>query len=187
MKIITGKHKNRVIPTLKKSDYRPSTTKFREALFSILSSGEFLESQSIVNSRVLDLFAGTGSLSFEALSRGADSITLVEENENYLKLAMEFAHKIGEEEQVRVLLMNAVDLVQASSKYDLIFMDPPYYNDYIKKILKILIIREWLAQDAIVAIEMEIHKKIEMPKELKIIKEKVYSNNKLLILKYQQS
>ena len=187
MRIISGKHKNRVIPTLKKSNYRPSTTKFREALFSILSSGEFLESQPVVGAKVLDLFAGAGSLSFEALSRGADSITLIDKNEDHLKLAREFAYKLGEEEQVTALLMNAVDLAQASSKYDLVFMDPPYYNNYIEKSLKSLITREWLAHNAVIAIEMEVRKEIEIPKRVEIVKEKIYGNNKLLILKYEQN
>ena len=58
MRIIAGKHKNRVIPSLKNSDYRPSTTKFREALFSILSSGEFANTMPVENADILDLYAG---------------------------------------------------------------------------------------------------------------------------------
>ena len=64
MKIISGKHKNRIIPTSKASEYRPTTAKLREALFSIIVSGEFFNSKPLDNAQTLDLFAGTGILSF---------------------------------------------------------------------------------------------------------------------------
>ena len=116
MRIIAGKHKNRVIPTLKNSDYRPSTAKFREALFSILSSGEFADVRLIQGAQVLDLFAGTGSLSFEALSRGASSITLVDNCREHLDLALDFARKIGELDNISVLITDATFLSKAPRK-----------------------------------------------------------------------
>jgi len=57
MKIISGKHKNRIIPTSKDAHYRPTTAKFREALFSIITSGEFFNSKSIADAQVLDLLS----------------------------------------------------------------------------------------------------------------------------------
>ena len=187
MRIIAGKYKNRVIPTLKKSDYRPSTTKFREALFSILSSGEFVDTQPIIGAKVLDLFAGTGSLAFEALSRGAENITLIDNNDEHLKISKGFAKKIGEESNVKALLMNGASLLGSIDKYNLVFMDPPYYNNYIVKSLNSLIKNQWLAEGALIAIEMAKSEKFELPKNLQLIKEKIYGNNKLLILKYEQS
>ncbi|PCJ24726.1 MAG: 16S rRNA (guanine(966)-N(2))-methyltransferase RsmD [Rickettsiales bacterium] len=187
IRIIAGKHKNRVIPTLKKADYRPSTTKFREALFSILSSGEFAESQPVTGATLLDLFAGTGALSFEALSRGAGSITLIDSNETHLKLAKEFAAKIGEEDNVTTLTANALLLPKSITKYDLVFMDPPYYNDMVAKSLKCLIKRDWLANGALIAIEMSARERLDLLDGLILLKEKRYGNNKLLILKYEQS
>ena len=186
MRIISGKHKNRVVPTLKNSDYRPSTTKFREALFSILSSGEFSDSQPVIGARILDLFAGTGGLSFEGLSRGADSILLVDNKAEHLKIADQFAKKIGEEANVKTLLASALHLPRTIHKYSLVFMDPPYYNNHAIKSLRSLIDKEWLEDGAIIAVEMEKRVKLELPDNLSLIKEKIYGNNKLLILKYEQ-
>lgn len=186
MRIIAGKYKNRVIPSLKNSDYRPSTTKFREALFSILSSGEFADNSPVDASDVLDLFAGTGSLSFEALSRGAKSITLIDNNKEHLQIAKEFATKIGEEENVKFLLLSAISLPQSAHKYSLVFMDPPYYNQFVEKALISLIQNRWLEDKAIIAIEMEKREELGLPVSMSLIKEKIYGNNKLLILRYEQ-
>ncbi len=186
MKIIAGKHKNRIIPSLKNSNYRPSTTKFREALFSVLSSGEFIDKPPFEDAEILDLFAGTGSLSFEGLSRGAKTITLLDNNKDHLKVAKGFAVKINEEDNVKFLLASAICLPLATEQYGLVFMDPPYYNQFVEKSLISLIKNNWLKNNAIIAVEMEKREALVMPQNIVLIKEKIYGNNKLLILRYEQ-
>jgi 16S rRNA (guanine966-N2)-methyltransferase len=186
MRIIAGKYKNRTIPSLKNSDYRPSTTKFREALFSILSSGDFLDNKPFEDVDVLDLFAGTGSISFEALSRGAKSVTLIDNNKKHLEVAKEFAAIIDEKENISFLLTSAISLPHASRQYSLVFMDPPYYNDYVGKALDSLIKNSWLEKKAIIAVEMEKNETLDLPANVSVVKERIYGKNKLLILKYEQ-
>jgi 16S rRNA (guanine966-N2)-methyltransferase len=186
MRIIAGKHKNRVIPTRKESDYRPSTEKFREALFSILSSGEFADTKPVVGAQVLDLFAGTGSLSFESLSRGANNVTLVDNDRENMDLALNFAKKIGEEKNTSVLIADATFLSKSSRKYNLVFMDPPYFKNLIIKSLTCLIKNDWLENGAIITVEMSYRENIEFIDSITLVKEKIYGNNKLLILKYEQ-
>lgn len=187
MRIIAGKHKNRIIPTSKKADYRPSTTKFREAIFNILSSGKFFASQPIIGAKVLDLFSGTGGLAFEALSRGAKSILLVDNKEEHLKSSYEFAKKIGEELKISTLLTDATNLPISTNKYNVVFIDPPYYHGYIDKALQSLIKQDWIEDGAIIVIEMQKTEQIILPKNMYLYKEKLYNNNKLLILKYEQN
>lgn len=184
MKIITGKHKNRVIPTIKNASYRPSTTKFREAIFSILSSGEFVETQPIIGAQVLDLFAGSGSLSFEALSRGAKNVSLVDINPKYLTIAEEFAKKIGESENVTTYSSDARTIYLGRNKFSIVFMDPPYDEQYINATLKNLDDINCLTQDALIVIEMSKYESCSFNSNFLLYTEKIYGNNKLLILKY---
>lgn len=184
MKIITGKHKNRVIPTIKGASYRPSTTKFREAIFSILSSGEFLASQPVIGADILDLFAGSGSLSFEALSRGAKTVTLVDINPEYLKIAENFAKKIGESENVATYACDSRTIYLGRNKFSMVFMDPPYHDKYITPTLKNLDEINCLAEDALIVIEMSKYESCSFNSNFLLYTEKIYGNNKLLILKY---
>jgi len=184
MKIIAGKYKGRVVPTVKGSNYRPSTAKFKEALFSILSSGEFAQDNPLLNASVLDLFSGSGSLSFEAVSRGAKTALLVDTNRIHLETAKSFAEKIGESTNIKRLQTNVLHLSYTPFKYNLVFLDPPYYNDMVDKVLRGLIQNNWLAQGAIIAIEMEKAKTIKGYDSLTVLKEKIYGNSKLLILKH---
>ena len=186
MKIIAGKFKNRVIPTLKNSDYRPSTTKFREALFSILTSGQFMDSGIIEDAKVLDLFAGSGSLSLEALSRGASHITLIDNNKDSLELINQFAKKIDCVDSIKTVNADAKNLPRSTQKFSLIFMDPPYHKNYVGKALHSLVSNEWLEVGAIIAIEISKFDKLKLRNEFEILKEKVYGNNRLLVLRYGQ-
>lgn len=186
MKIISGKYKNRTIPTDKKADYRPTTSKFREALFSILSSGEFEADEPVVNADILEAFSGTGILSFEALSRGAKSITLIDNNNEYLKKAEAFAEKIGATDDIRTICCDALRIGKPNKQYDIIFLDPPYYKKLADKFLPLLVKFNWIKKDGLIAIEMDKREKLVLPNDipLELIKEKIYGKNKLLIYKY---
>ena len=84
-------------------------------------------------------------------------------------------------------MLDALRLPLSVEKYDLVFMDPPYYNDYVSKSLKGLIVRQYLEEGAIIAIEMEKRGSLEIPASMLVVKEKIYGNNKLIILRYEQS
>lgn len=190
MKIISGKYKNRVIPLNKKADYRPTTSKFREALFSILFSGEFADEQPIIGANILDIFSGSGILSFESLSRGAKSATLIDKNNEYLLQAKRFADKIGEAENLHTICVDALRIKQSHMRYDVIFLDPPYYQKFGDKILPLLIKYDWINDNGLVAIEMDKRENLEKQQELasqglELIREKIYGKNKLLIYRYK--
>lgn len=183
IRIITGKHKNRIIPTLKNSNYRPSTGKIREAIFSILTSGEFSDGRLFTKeSKVLDLFAGTGSLAFESCSRGAGTITLIDINSDYLRVAKEFANKIGEMDNMTFLNINATALPKCKNNFDLIFIDPPYGNNLVPKAVNALKKGQWLKDGSIIVVESD--KNEDFADDcLEVIKEKIYGDSRLLVVR----
>jgi 16S rRNA (guanine966-N2)-methyltransferase len=186
IRIIAGKHKNRIIASLNNANYRPSTGKIREAIFSILTSGEFRDNKLFTQqSKILDLFAGTGSLAFEALSRGASGVTLIDINANYLQAAKKFATQIGEIDKVNLLNIDATSLPKATTIFDLIFIDPPYHNNLSNKAVDSLKKGGWLKDGAILVLELA--KTDDFSDDsLELIKEKIYGVSKLIILKYNR-
>lgn len=189
MKIIAGEHKNRIIPTSKFLRYKPTTAKLREALFNIIGSGEFFHSKPLDNAQTLDLFAGTGILSFEALSRGAKNATLIDNNLEHLKLIKKFADKIGKTNNIYCQLADASSLPASNKQYSIVFIDPPYYNNLCIKTLTCLIQNNWLENNAIIAIEMEkaVTLILKNFSNLHMIKDKVYGNSRLIIVQYKKT
>lgn len=185
MRIIAGKYKNRVIPTVKDSDYRPSTAKFREAVFNILFSGEFMKSKPVEGAEVLDLFAGSGSLSFEALSRGATNATLVDINAQHLKMAENFARALGESDNITTHVADATNVRLPQSRFSLVFIDPPYKTQYLKRALDNLATSGCLRKQAIIVVEMSKYDDFEKSQHFVTVKEKLYGNNRLIVLCYE--
>jgi 16S rRNA (guanine966-N2)-methyltransferase len=185
LKIISGKFQNQKIPIAKNIKYRPSTGKLKEAIFSILTSGEFIGDKLFnENIKVLDLFAGSGSLAFESLSRGAGFATLIDIDPFSLKIAEEFATTLNIHNKVNLVNINALNLPKANTAFDLVFVDPPYHNKIVTKVMKLLIKNNWLNTDAIIVVEMAKTDDYVLDKNIEIIREKLYGNTKLLVLKY---
>ncbi|WP_375319364.1 16S rRNA (guanine(966)-N(2))-methyltransferase RsmD [Candidatus Tisiphia endosymbiont of Oplodontha viridula] len=182
IRIIAGKHRNRIVPTLKNANYRPSTGKIREAIFSILTSGEFSDGRLFTQeSKILDLFAGTGSLAFESCSRGAGAVTLIDINSDYLRVAKEFASKIGEADKMTFLNINATALPKCKNSFDLIFIDPPYGHNLVPKAVNTLKKGQWLKEEETIIV-IESAKNEDFADDcLEIIKEKIYGDSRLLI------
>lgn len=179
MRIIAGKFKGMNIPTIKGADYRPSTGKLKEAIFSILCSADAIE-----GAYVLDLFSGTGSLAFESLSRGAAFVTCVDRESSHIKSIKSFAEKIGEVNNLSTLVVDAANLPKAKIQYDIVFIDPPYFKSLANKSLISLDKNGWLKIGATIILELGRKEDIEIPESYEIIDDRIYGNSKLVILKF---
>lgn len=117
MEIITGKYKGKRVETLSGNYYRPTTSRIRKSIFDILGDLE--------SSKVLDLFAGSGILGFEAASRGACEVTFIENNFQLLKL-LQFNSAEFDQTDIIVKRRDVFSFLLQAGKFDLIFADPPY-------------------------------------------------------------
>ncbi|HUL45426.1 MAG TPA: 16S rRNA (guanine(966)-N(2))-methyltransferase RsmD [Bacteroidota bacterium] len=126
MRIIAGKYKGRILESPRDGDVRPATGRVKGTIFNMLQNR-----LNLIGASVLDLFAGSGSLGFEALSRGARSVTFVESTSSVLRTVEKNAAHLGCEDDCDFLRSPAEDyLLHAREKFDLIFADPPYaYTD----------------------------------------------------------
>ena len=135
MKIIAGKYKNRSLKSLSSKIVRPTSATVKKSLFQILEPFE--------NKRVLDLFAGIGSLGIESISRGALEVTFVERNKKVAKILRNNLDQICLDDSYSVANIDVIKYLEKSkSKYDIIFADPPYetveFNDLKLKVIKLL-------------------------------------------------
>lgn len=126
MRIIAGKHRGTILADVGAGDtaahLRPTSDRVRESLFSMLTHLSVIH-----DARVLDLFAGTGALGLEALSRGAGHVTFVENGRAGQKLIAQNIKKLRVEETAQVLRHDATALGSCTATpFDLVFLDPPY-------------------------------------------------------------
>ncbi|MBU2380481.1 MAG: 16S rRNA (guanine(966)-N(2))-methyltransferase RsmD [Alphaproteobacteria bacterium] len=155
MQIVAGKLKGRAIVAPEGQDTRPTSDRARQAVFNVLEHAAWAEPLS--GMRVIDLFAGSGALGFEAISRGAASCLFVETDEAARGAIRESADAYGLMGATRVHRRSAVDLgVRPGSDgeaFDLAFLDPPYGKGLGEQALACLIQGRWLKPGAIVVLE----------------------------------
>jgi 16S rRNA (guanine966-N2)-methyltransferase len=130
MRIITGLYKGRVIKTVPDLSVRPATERVRQTLFNMLTNR--IDFEGIA---VLDMFAGSGSLGLEALSRGAARATFVEQGDEAAEFLEENVRLLGCEDVTEILQMDAMGFIAARhGSYDLVFADPPYSYEQTDRI-----------------------------------------------------
>lgn len=148
MRIIAGTWRSTALAHLGKGDagahLRPTSDRVRESLFSALTSRDVID-----GARVLDLFAGTGALGLEALSRGATSVTFVENGRVGQRLIAENIAKLRCADQTHVMRMDATKLGPCpETPFDLVFLDPPYGKSMGQRALQAAKEGGWLATNA---------------------------------------
>ena len=156
MRIIAGQHRGLALASVGKGDaaahLRPTTDRVRESLFSMLTGGRF--GDPVTDAVVLDLFAGTGALGLEALSRGAAQVTFVDDGRVAQKLIRENIVKCRAEGQARLVARNAMRLGPATeTPASLGFLDPPYGKGLGDKALSAAMEGGWIAPGACVVWE----------------------------------
>ena len=149
MRIIAGEFRGRRLAAVK-GRIRPTSDKVREAIFNILGP-------AVAEARVLDLFAGTGALSLEALSRGAADAVLVEEHGAALSVLRENLETLDLKERTRVMAMPVSGAIRKlaaqEAQFNLIFLDPPYGRGLALKTLTALQASGLLRPDAVIVTE----------------------------------
>ena len=131
---------------------RPTSDRVREAMFNLLEGGRF--GNPVTDARVLDLFAGTGALSLEALSRGAAEAVLLENGRAGQRLIRENVARARREGQARLLAADATKLpANTGEAFSLVFLDPPYGTGLGTKALAAVLAGGWLAPEALVVWE----------------------------------
>ena len=141
MRITGGKLRSRALSAPRGTATRPTTDRVREALFSMLAADGLLgPGEDGAGPRVLDLYAGSGALAFEALSRGAASAVLVEQARDALSVIRDNARALGVQDRVRVV-GGRVDraVAQLDGPFELVFLDPPYVDVRSPRFLDVLV------------------------------------------------
>ncbi len=154
MRIIGGQYKGRSIKTCEGPGYRPATTKVRESIFSMLMA----RGVDFDEIRVVDMFAGSGSLAIECLSRGAREAWFVEKSNKAAGLIRKNLIELGVEKRRAKIISK--DLFGVLSKqpevpFDLVFIDPPYGKDFLVPALEKALKKGWIAPGALVLAEVE--------------------------------
>lgn len=156
MRIISGEFKGRRINVPDSKFIRPTTDRVRETLFNLLNN-----KIDFGNRKVLDIYAGSGSLGLECLSRGASEVHFVEKNFKIYRNLQENIDSLGAGEKCRIYKTEALKFSQMfeNAGYDVIIADPPFFKDDIYKVVENLLINKYFAEDGFMIIERSIQTK----------------------------
>ena len=158
MRIIAGEAKNRIIKTRKGFDTRPTLESVKESLFSIIAP-------YIEGSIFLDLFSGSGSISLEAISRGAKRAVMIEKDGEALKYIIENIDNLGFSDRCRAYkndVLRAIEILfNKKEKFNIIFMDPPYKENLVMQTLEKLSKFDILDDEGIIICEHGKYEKLD--------------------------
>lgn len=148
MRIIAGEMRGRQLKTVEGMQTRPTSDKVKGAIFSVLGD-------KVLDARVLDLFAGTGNLAIEALSRGSREAVLVEKSFDAHQVILRNIERMGVSQKTNLLLMDAFKYIRSypNELFDLIFLDPPYRKELVLQVLMILKEYSYLTPDGVIVAE----------------------------------
>lgn len=149
----------------------------RKAIFAILSYRK-----SLTNCNVLDLFCGSGSLSFEALSLGAKHSFMVDLNYNNLQLVKKTAENLKVTDNVTLICCSADRLPKAVEKCDFAFITPPYNSSFVESTLIGLANSDWLTGEALIVLEISENEEFQLSENYNVILKRVYGAAKVILL-----
>lgn len=182
MRVIAGSAKRLRLKTVEGMDTRPTTDRIKETLFNMITHG-------IADATFLDLFAGSGAIGIEALSRGAKSAVFVEQSKKAaqcVKENLKFTKLADRAEVLETDVFTALRRLEGR-KFDYIFMDPPYNQLLERRVIEHLSELELLSEDGIIIVEASLETDFSYIEEshFSMIKEKTYKTNKHIFLEWK--
>ena len=184
MRIVGGRLRGRALAAPKSNAIRPTADRLREALFNILVHAY---DDPISDARVLDLFAGTGALGIEALSRGAAFVLFVDDGAQARALIRENVATLGLGGATRVFRRDATKLGAAHpvEPFSLAFLDPPYGKELAHKALACARNGGWLTPDALIVVEEAAKTDFAAPEGFDELERRAYDDTALILLRHR--
>ncbi|HEY4265151.1 MAG TPA: 16S rRNA (guanine(966)-N(2))-methyltransferase RsmD [Micropepsaceae bacterium] len=186
MRITAGKFKGRALATPGDQSVRPTSDKVRQAVFNILEHRDFGFPFALEDARIVDLFAGTGALGLEALSRGARYALFVDDAAGSRALIRESVEAFGLTGASKIWRRDASALgpLDTLGAFDLAFLDPPYRKGLIAPALAGLRDGGWLNPPALVVAEMAEDENVPPTDGYETLDDRVYGDTRVAILKF---
>lgn len=183
MRIVAGRFKGRALAGPRSDAIRPTSDRLREALFNVLTHAY---GDPVAGARVLDLFAGTGAMGLEAVSRGAAFALLVDNGAEARGVIRANVDALGAAGLTRIFRRDATKLGPAKplEPFSLVFCDPPYGKGLAE--LALISAREggWLAPDALVVVEEAVSSPLVPPEGFELLEERQYGDTKALVMRF---
>lgn len=176
MRVISGSLRGRKLKTPENYDVRPTTDNVKESIFNIIQF-------DIEGRRVLDLFAGTGQLGIECLSRGADSAVFVDQSRESVRIIGENLKACGL--SAPVLQQDALSFLKGCGGFDLIFIDPPYDSGLYEPVLEVINSVDILSDGGIIVCESR-RENILPEMSLPYVKRKEYNYGRVKLTLYSK-
>src|SRR5262245_55914672 len=185
MRIVAGRFKGRTLKAPGDAALRPSSDKVRQAIFNILEHSEFASNFQLEGARVIDLFAGTGALGLEALSRGAKFCLFVEDAAQSRALIRENVEALGLTGASKIWRRDAttLGLLDTLAPFDLAFLDPPYRMGLIAPALKGLAAGGWLNANALVMAEAAEDEAMPPVEGYPLLDDRVYGDTRIAFMR----
>src|SRR5437763_514157 len=182
MRIVGGRLRGRALAAPKSQAIRPTADRLRESLFNILMHAH---GDPVTGARVLDLFAGTGALGFEALSRGAKFAQFVDDGAEARALMRQNVEALGLAAVTRIFRRDATKLGPAHpvEPFSLVFLDPPYGKGLGEKALTSAREGEWLTEDALIIVEETAEAGFKPPEGFNEIERRKYDETEFVFLR----
>jgi 16S rRNA (guanine966-N2)-methyltransferase len=182
MRIVGGRHRGRTLAAPKSQAVRPTADRLRESLFNILTHAY---GDPVTGARVLDLFAGTGALGLEALSRGAAFVLFVDDGAEARALIRQNVEALGAAGATRVFRRDATRLGEAhpNQPFSLAFLDPPYGRELGEKALAAARAGGWLTKDALIVVEEAKEASFAAPEGFEEIERRAYDDTEFVFLR----
>ncbi len=188
MRIVGGQFRGRVIVAPTDDATRPTSDRVREAAFNILAHGlaQDVKSFDFAGAKVLDLFAGTGALGLEALSRGAAFCLFIDDSAAARGVIRENVEALGLTGITKIFRRDATDLGPAGkyAAFDLVFLDPPYGKGFAERALVSAVGGGWLARGTIVVIEERKDSRIVWPAGFTELDRRTWGDTQMLFARF---